>query len=125
MITREKNDFQREKKKDIIAEKIEEMKLHHQNEIGSLRAELCEIKNVFKNGFSNLASAASNPPPPNVQPPPPASGNCSQSFGQSGGFRMGDSSGQFSQSVASPAQQQNQQLSQQYVTPQMLHKIYW
>ncbi len=121
MVAREKNDFQRDppkkclqqnevKKRDNLFEKMEEMRINHKNEMGSLRAELCEIKNVFKNGFSNLST---NQPPANIQPLPPASGNCSPSFGQSGGFS--NSSGQFSLSVAPPAQQQNQQ----YVIPQM------
>ncbi len=59
-VSREKNDFQREKRKDSPFEKIEEMKVSHQKEIGSLRAELSEIKNVLKAGFSNLPPPSTN-----------------------------------------------------------------
>ena len=82
-VQREKEDFQIKRGNDAIA-KMEEMKRHHQNEIVSLRADLCELKNIFKSGFSNLSNlsavSASIPPPPPFNlafPPPPAANNSS------------------------------------------------
>ena len=75
----EKNDFQTtlkrgemEKKKERVDEStrsmMEELKLKHTNEIGSLRAELNEVKSVIKSGFSNLANLAGPPQGPVHQP---------------------------------------------------------
>ena len=68
----EKNDFQTaikrgevEKKRERVDETtrslMEELKIKHSNEIGSLRAEFNEMKSVIKAGFSNLATL--NGPP--------------------------------------------------------------
>ena len=114
LVSKEKNDFQRDppkkqendvKKRDNLYDKMEEMRINHQNEMGSLRAELCEIKNVFKNGFSNQ-------PPSNVQPP---SRVCPPS--QSGQSYNNSAVNQSAQSLA-PAAQQHQPVPT-YVIPQM------
>ena len=103
VIQREKNDFQRSvcEKEKKLEKRIDDMKVTHQNEIVSMRAEIGEIKNILKTGFSNLAApipqnSTSNPPPPNpVQPVqqqhPPASGGTQHppqnySFGQPSHF---------------------------------------
>jgi hypothetical protein len=77
----EKNDFQistkrgeAERKKEIkwgddyTVRMMEELKLAHQNEIGSIRAELSEVKSVIKSGFSNLASLSGSTLGPLQQP---------------------------------------------------------
>ena len=68
MVQREKDDFQLGKHTGLAA-KIAEMQVSHKSEMGSLRAELNEIKNIFKSGFTNLAAvAANNAPLPAMQP---------------------------------------------------------
>ena len=58
VINRERNDFQRDR--NPLAQKMEEMELKHNREMVSMKAELSEIKNIFKAGFSNLASAGNS-----------------------------------------------------------------
>lgn len=89
-VQREKEDFQIKRGNDALS-KMEEMNRQHQKEIVSLRADFCELKNIFKSGFSNLSNlsavSASIPPPPPFNfafPPPPAANNSQGSSGQSG-----------------------------------------
>ena len=72
VVQREKDDFQLGKSTGLAA-KIAELQLNHKSEMGSLRAELNEMKNIFKSGFTNLAAVAANSAPsPAVQPSIPA-----------------------------------------------------
>ena len=71
VVTRERNDFQRERNPLVV--KMEEMELKHSREMVSMKAELDEIKNIFRTGFSNLASAGGSVP---VLPSSNPSGSC-------------------------------------------------
>jgi hypothetical protein len=57
----ERNDFQLGGRKEGLFARMEDMRLKHESELGSLRAELSEIKTIFKSGFSNLSAMAAAP----------------------------------------------------------------
>ena len=116
LVQREKNDFQ-VGKKDLWSAKLEQMKANHQQEMNELRADISEIKHIFKSGLSNLSAVAANPSF-NAIPPLPSTANAGQPLvvQDTSDFGMGTLNlAQQSQSYGPAVQQQ----PQQYVIPQM------